>query len=47
MIEANGRHLSMVEGDWGIGLPIYISGDNIQATDTIMFTIKKCENREK
>ena len=38
-MEANGKTIKMVEGDYGKSLPFKLSGD-VLTTDTIKFTIK-------
>lgn len=40
----NGQELKMVEGDWGIELPITISGTTFSASDEVKFTLKKSVN---
>ena len=40
----NGQELKMVEGDWGIQLPIVISGTTFSASDEVKFTLKKSVN---
>ena len=41
---ANSINLTMVEGDYGITLPIVISGATIDAGDTLKFTFKRRAN---
>ena len=35
-----GKDLEMCEGDWGIALPITISGTTLTASDEVLFTLK-------
>lgn len=37
---ANGNDLTMCEGDWGIQLPITVSGVTLTASDSLKFTLK-------
>ena len=41
MWNVTGSNLSMVEGDWGIILPVEIGGITFSASDEIKITIKK------
>lgn len=36
----NGQELKMVEGDWGIQLPVQISGTTFTENDAVKFTLK-------
>lgn len=42
----SGRDIKMTEGDYGIALPIAISGVTLGASDSILFTLKKEFNRD-
>ena len=42
----NGQDLKMTEGDYGLELPVTISGATIAAQDEIKLTIKKARNGE-
>ena len=44
MWNVNGQNLTMVEGDWGIKLPITISGVTFAANDEAKLTIKTAVN---
>ena len=41
MLRAEGKNITMDEGDYGLPLPIKITGENIQTTDVIQFKIKE------
>lgn len=41
MWDASGINISMVEGDFGVGLPILIEGATLGANDSIMVKIKR------
>ena len=41
-----GNNLQMAEGDYGLTLPITISGTELTAADTIKLTIKRTRNGE-
>ena len=41
---ANGNDLKMAEGDWGVELPITISGVEFTANDVLKLTFKKGMN---
>lgn len=41
---ANGNDLKMAEGDWGIDLPITVSGVEFTANDILKITFKKGMN---
>lgn len=43
MWAVNGNHLTMTEGDWGVELPITISGVTFAASDAVRIVIKKGE----
>lgn len=40
----NGNNIKMAEGDYGIKLPITISGATLAAGDSVRFTIKQHQN---
>lgn len=40
MWAVKGNNIQMTAGDWGVGLPITISGASVTASDEIRFTIK-------
>lgn len=40
----NGNNLQMAEGDYGLTLPITISGTELSTADTIKLTIKRMRN---
>lgn len=42
----NGQNLTMVEGDFGIQLPVTIDGTTFAANDEIKFTLKTAMNGE-
>lgn len=42
----SGHSLEMVEKDWGIELPVTISGMTFTAQDSVLFTLKKSVNGE-
>ena len=44
MWNVNGQDLKMCEGDWGIQLPIKISGTTLAAADEIKLTVKTAVN---
>lgn len=44
MWNVNGTALKMAEGDWGIALPIKISGVTLGANDSVRITIKSSIN---
>ena len=46
MWAVNGQDLKMVEGDWGIQLPIEISGTTFSENDAVKFTLKDEINGE-
>lgn len=46
MWNVNGQNLTMTEGDWGIQLPVTISGTTLTANDELKFTIKTSINGE-
>ena len=46
MWAVNGQMIAMTEGDWGIELPITISGTTFTAQDEVLFTLKKRQNGE-
>jgi hypothetical protein len=41
MWKANGTNLEMTEGDYGIALPITVSGVTLGTSDTLRITVKK------
>ena len=41
---SNGNSLSMCEGDWGIQLPVILSGTTLTASDCLRFTFKTEKN---
>ena len=41
MWRVNGNDLEMVEGDYGIGLPVTVSGTTLTQQDSLRFTFKK------
>lgn len=43
MWAVNGNHLTMTEGDWGVELPVKISGVTFTASDAVRIVIKKGE----
>ena len=44
MWNVNNQDLKMCEGDWGIKLPITISGTTLTASDELKIVIKKAQN---
>ena len=44
MWAVNGNHLTMTEGDWGVELPVTISGVTFTASDAVKIVVKKGEN---
>ena len=44
MWNVNGQDLKMVEGDWGIQLPVTESGTTLTASDELKLTIKTAIN---
>ena len=44
MWNVNGQDLKMVEGDWGIKLPVTVSGTTLTASDELKLTIKTAVN---
>lgn len=46
MWNVNGQNLTMTEGDWGIQLPVTISGTTLTASDELRLTIKTAINGE-
>lgn len=44
MWAVNGQDLKMVEGDWGIQLPVTVSGTTLTASDELKLTIKTAIN---
>ena len=46
MWKVNQTNLSMVEGDYGLALPITVRGTTLAAGDSISFKVKKLSNRE-
>ena len=46
MWNANGSTLQMAEGDYGIELPVVISGTTLVAADTLRFTFKSAPNQQ-
>ena len=46
MWTVNRQSLKMVEGDWGVELPISISGVTFTASDQVLFTLKTNDNGE-
>lgn len=40
----SGNNLQMVEGDYGLALPVTISGTTFAANDEVLFTIKDAMN---
>lgn len=40
----SGNNLQMVEGDYGLALPVTISGTTFAASDEVLFTIKDAMN---
>ena len=44
MWNVNGQDLKMVEGDWGIQLPVTVSGTTLTASDELKLTIKTAIN---
>ena len=44
MWNVNGQDLKMCEGDWGIKLPVTISGTTLTASDELLFTLKEAVN---
>lgn len=44
MWNVNGQDLRMCEGDWGIKLPVTISGTTLTAQDELRITIKSIVN---
>ncbi len=46
MWKVNQTNLSMVEGDYGLTLPITVRGTTLAAGDLISFKVKKLSNRE-
>ena len=41
---ANGKDLTMCEGDYGVSLPVTISGITFTPSDAIAFTVKDVVN---
>lgn len=41
MFNVIGNEIQMIEGDFGLQLPVTISGTTLTASDEILFTIKK------
>ena len=44
MWNVNGQDLKMVEGDWGIQLPVTVSGTTLTVSDELKLTIKTAIN---
>ena len=44
MWKVDGVHISMTEGDYGIELPINVSGTTISATESALWTVKNKKN---
>ena len=44
MWNANNQDLKMCEGDWGIQLPVTVSGTTLSAQDELKFTFKSIIN---
>lgn len=44
MWAVNGTDLAMTEGDWGVALPITVSGVTITSGDELVLTIKSARN---
>ena len=44
MWAVNGQDLKMVEGDWGLKLPVTIEGTEFAQNDEILFTLKDAMN---
>lgn len=44
MWSVNGQNLTMVEGDWGLSLPLTVSGVDFANNDTVRLTIKDSVN---
>lgn len=44
MWNVNGNNITMAEGDFGIKLPVTISGATLAAGDSVRLTIKKTQN---
>lgn len=40
----NGQDIKMCEGDYGVALPITITGTTLEAFDEVKFTVKKVVN---
>ena len=43
MWDVSGQDLKMCEGDWGVALPITISGTTLTASDEVKFTLKAAD----
>ena len=43
MWAVSGNHLTMTEGDWGVQLPVTVSGVTFSASDSVRIVIKKGE----
>lgn len=41
MWSVDGERIQMVEGDWGVALPLTITGITIAQNDEIIFTVRK------
>lgn len=46
MFEANNNDMRMAEGDWGIQLPVTVSGITFSSSDVLSFVFKKKMNGE-
>ena len=46
MWNVNGQDLKMVEGDWGIQLPVKVDGTTLTESDELKFAIKTSVNGE-
>lgn len=44
MWNSSGTDLSMVEGDWGINLPITVNGVEFDTNDEVLITVKDKKN---
>lgn len=44
MLKGNGTRITMTEGDYGLPMPITISGGEIKTGDLLKFTIKQNED---
>lgn len=44
MFSASGKNIKMTEGDWGIMLPITVSGITFAPEDAMLFTLKNAVN---